>query len=61
MICFLLGGGFGLILGCCLASASKEDKYRELEYENEVLRRELYRGRKWVKKNYQDIIKLDKK
>jgi len=25
----ILGGGFGLLLGCCLASASKEDKYLE--------------------------------
>ena len=42
----IVGGSFGLFLGCCLAVASKEDNYRELEYENEVLRRELYRGRK---------------
>lgn len=42
----ILGGVFGLILGCCLASASKEDDYRELEYEYKVLRDKLYRGKK---------------
>lgn len=26
----ILGGGFGLLLGCCLASASKEDE--EVKY-----------------------------